>query len=240
MAEGIVFVALFGLLLLSSVDRQHLRQKTSFAWWLDGLNLTIQGTLIPLLRVTLLFGLLKWLWPSGQGSWHLPFGAGLLLNLVVVDYLYYWNHRLFHHRRLFPVHLVHHTVSHMDVMATSRNTLWTSLLIVYLWVNGLVLYLTDLNAGFVLGMTLSACLDMWKHSNALRGRIGLQRWLSKLGIMTPLDHAWHHASKLNSNYGANFNWFDKMHGTYTSESQYPERLGVKTRLTPWQQMLYPF
>lgn len=239
--ELIVFGLLMLLLLLSASDRQHLRHKSRFAWGLDLSNLTIQGILIPFLRVGLIMLGLKLIWPAAQGSLQISFLSGFLLNFVGVDYLYYWNHRLFHHKRLFPLHLVHHTVDQMDVLATSRNTLWTSFLIVYLWVNGLLLYLTDLNSGYLLAMSLTACLDLWKHSNHLRHRPQLQRKISRyLGIMTPLDHAWHHSSQLNSNYGANFNLFDRLHGSYCAKSEYPAKLGVKTRLSPWQQLLFPF
>jgi len=241
MLEATVFALLLVLLLYEAGTRSQLLAKTRFEWLLDGSNLLIQGLLIPFLRISVIFVLCEAFWPAGRGLWQLSWLAGLLLNLVAVDYLYYWNHRLFHHKKIFPVHLVHHSVTQMDVMATSRNTLWTSFLIVYLWVNGFLLYLTDLNAGYLLGMSLSAALDLWKHSSALRQRPGLQVWLSKyLLLMTPLDHAWHHAQKLNQNFGANFNLFDKLHGTFSAESTYPERLGVKTRLSPWRQLLYPF
>ncbi len=239
--ELIVFGILMLLLILSASDRQRLRSKSRFAWGLDLSNLTIQGLLIPLLRLSLLFLGFKLLWPTAQGSLQWSWLTGFLVNFVVVDYLYYWNHRIFHHKRVFPVHLVHHTVEHMDVMATSRNTLWTSFLIVYLWVNGLMLYLTDLNAGYLVAMSLTACLDLWKHSNHWRQRPQWQHWISRnLLIMTPLDHAWHHGSQLNSNFGANFNLFDKLHGSYCAKKDYPDKIGVSTRLSPWQQLLFPF
>jgi sterol desaturase/sphingolipid hydroxylase (fatty acid hydroxylase superfamily) len=241
MAELLVFWLLFAWLLLSPQARHQLRHKTRFEWLLDSSNLLIQGFLIPFLRLAVLMVLLKQFWPQGQGLLSLPNWLGFVLCFVGVDYLYYWNHRIFHLRKIFPVHMIHHSVTQMDVMATSRNTLWTSFLIVYLWVNGVMLYLTDLNPGYILAMSLTACLDMWKHSSFLSQRISWQRFLSQyLLIMTPLDHAWHHAQKLNDNFGANLNLFDKLHGTYTSEREYPERLGVSLRLEPWQQLLFPF
>ncbi|MGV3525454.1 MAG: sterol desaturase family protein [Candidatus Sericytochromatia bacterium] len=240
MLEMLSFGLLFGLLLLSRTERERLRHKRPFEWLLDGSNLLIQGTLVPLLQLTVLFAALKALWPAGQGLLHLPLWAAFGLNFVAVDYLYYWNHRLFHHRRFFAVHAVHHSVSHMDVMATSRNTLWTSLLIVYLWANCLLLFLTDFNPGFVLAMSLSACLDLWKHSSLLRQHPHWQRQLSRLGLMTPLDHAWHHSSALNHNFGANLNLFDRLHGTYVAHADYPERLGVQLKLSPWQQLVFPW
>ncbi|PKL79138.1 MAG: sterol desaturase family protein [Candidatus Melainabacteria bacterium HGW-Melainabacteria-1] len=240
MITGIVFVLLMALLLAAKPSREALLGKSRFEWLLDLANLNIQGLLIPWLQTGLLFMALGALWPSARGALPLDNLSGLLLNILLVDYLYYWNHRLMHTKKLFPVHVVHHTVTRMDVLATSRNTLWTSFFFVYLWVNGLLLYLTDLNGGFLLGMALTASLDLWKHSTSLAKRPGLQMQLSRLGLMTPMDHAWHHSSRLNTNFGANFNLFDRLHGTFVASESYPERLGVSTRLTPLQQLLFPF
>lgn len=241
MVEAITFYLLFFWMLAFRDTRVRIKGKTRFEWLLDTVNLLIQGLAIPALQIGLYFMLLKWAFPQAQGVLKLSWLGGFLLNFVLVDYLYYWNHRLFHHKKLFPVHIIHHSVTEMDVMATSRNTLWTSFLIVYLWFNGLFLYLTDLNAGFAFGMSLQACLDMWKHSSLMHSRPAWQAWLSQhLFIMTPLDHAWHHAEKLNYNYGANLNLFDKLHGTFAQESAYPTRLGVKHKLSPWRQLLFPF
>lgn len=240
MGVALTFGALLLWLLLAAQERAQLRKKSGFEWLLDSSNLTIQGTLVPLLQTTVIFGLLQYLWPAGRGAFSVSALTGFALNFFVVDYLYYWNHRLLHHRRLFPLHVVHHTVTQMDVFATSRNSLITSFFIVYLWANGFLLYITDLNAGVLLGMSLSACLDLWKHSSLGKQHPRLLRRLSQLGVMTPLDHAWHHAQRLQSNYGANLNLYDRLHGTYYASEVFPERLGVKTRLKPWQQLFFPF
>lgn len=240
MFELIVFAVLFLLLLLTPTELQKLKAKTSFEWGLDLTNLSIQGILIPFLRLAVIVTALKYFLPQWQGVLHLSFVAGFCVNFLGVDYLYYWNHRILHHKKLFPLHIVHHSVTQMDVMATSRNTLWTSFVILYLWVNGLLLYLTDFNRGFVLAMSLTAVLDIWKHSSSLHSHLKLQRYVSSLGLMTPLDHAWHHSSRLNCNYGANLNLFDRLHRTYTAESVYPERLGVNTGLNHWQTLFFPF
>lgn len=237
---GLTFAALLLWLLLAAQERAQLRKKSGFEWLLDSSNLTIQGTLIPLLQSTVMFGVLSLVWPAGRGILPLSNVMGFVLNFFLVDYLYYWNHRLLHHKRLFPLHVVHHTVTHMDVFATSRNSLITSFFIVYLWANGLLLYLTDLNAGVLVGMSLSAALDLWKHSSLGKGHPRVLRRLSQKGLMTPLDHAWHHAQRLQFNYGANLNLYDRLHGTYYASERFPERLGVKTRLKPWQQLFYPF
>ena len=87
-----------------------------------------------------------------------------ILSFVLVDYLYYWNHRLLHSRWLWRLHLVHHTVTEMQVFETARNTLWTSFFIIYLWVHGLFIYLLKDPNWYVAGVSLTCALDLWRHS----------------------------------------------------------------------------
>jgi sterol desaturase/sphingolipid hydroxylase (fatty acid hydroxylase superfamily) len=127
----------------------------------------------------------------------------------------------------------------MDVLATSRNTLWTSFFIVYLWVNGLCIFLLKEPEGFIFSLTITAALDCWRHSTFFNKE--LQAILSRyLFLITPIDHSWHHSSEINSNYGANLNIFDKIHGTYKYHEDYPERLGIRDHLTLFQKLFNPF
>ena len=124
----------------------------------------------------------------------------------------------------------------MDVFATSRNTLWTSFFIVYLWVGALFIFLLSDPTYFFVGAGCSAALDLWKHSNFLSST-----FLSdKLFIATPIDHQWHHSSKPHLNYGANFNLWDKLHGTYLREVEKPTSLGIKPGLPLWKSLFFPF
>ena len=70
----------------------------------------------------------------------------------------------FHAPAFWPLHHTHHSSPRMDVWVTSRNTLWTSLFILYLWVNGLLIYLTGHLEMVVWAATLTAALDLWRHS----------------------------------------------------------------------------
>ena len=94
--------------------------------------------------------------------------------------------RLLHSRWLWPAHRVHHTMTEMDVLGTSRNSVWSSALIVYLWVNGAVLYLLNDPTWFAAGAAVTAALDLWRHS-PLTPRRGSTLWrvVSKvLGVGT--------------------------------------------------------
>jgi sterol desaturase/sphingolipid hydroxylase (fatty acid hydroxylase superfamily) len=222
--------------------------KPGAAWAIDLAGLSMQGVVIPLLRITIIYQLYHYIWPGQQGNWQLHPLVALGLSFIGVDYLYYWNHRLLHNKWLWPTHLVHHTVTDMDILGTSRNTLWTSFLIVYLWVHGLFIYLLQDPAWYVLGASLTAALDLWRHSSChpIPGN-----WIDRLlqsWLILPRDHAWHHADqtdghqqkKQHYNFGANLKIWDKIHGTYHHSELLPDRLGTPTNLSISQQLINPY
>ena len=238
-----VFWFLVARVLRAPRARLALRRKPLGDWLLDLSGLLAQGVVVPFLQVALVAAILRELLPGWAGSVTLPGNAlvvGFLLNVVVVDYLYYWNHRLLHSRALWPAHRVHHTLTEMDVFGTSRNTLWSSALILYLWVNGALIYLLEQPAGFVAGATVTAALDLWRHS-ALGPRPGSAAYrLLSPWLILPADHAWHHAdAEVFGNYGANFKLWDRLHATLIDTEERPPAMGVE-RLALWRELVWPF
>ncbi|MFM7426749.1 MAG: sterol desaturase family protein [Elainella sp.] len=224
-ANLVVFGTFIGLLaytVCSPGGRQRLCRKPRRDWILDSCGLLIQGILVPVLQFTAVYQLYHLLFPQAQAVLHLPNGLGFLISFVLVDYLYYWNHRWLH-GWAWRWHRLHHTVTDLDVLGTSRNSVWTSGLILYLWLHPLGLYLLAQPEGYLWGMGLTSTLDLWRHS-----RFSLpQPWAGWLGrwLILPQDHAWHHAAdRLPCNYSANFNW-DRWHGTAYQSDSPPERLG---------------
>ncbi|MDZ7957675.1 MAG: sterol desaturase family protein [Aulosira sp. DedQUE10] len=240
----IIFVTFIGLVswtINNQFGRTQLQLKSREDWLLDGVGLTIQGILIPLLQATLVYGLYHHLLPNQQGCLKLSPILTFIISFVLVDYLYYWNHRLLHSKFLWQVHQVHHTVTQMDVLGTSRNTLWTSLLIIYLWIHTLFLYLLTDPTAYLLGVSLTSALDLWRHSRLI---ISENSWLYRFvfsWLILPQDHAWHHCSEVfNCNYGANFKIWDKLHGTYYQSKELPSAIGISTSLTLSQKLFFPF
>ncbi|CAN1209528.1 Fatty acid hydroxylase domain-containing protein [Tumidithrix helvetica PCC 7403] len=238
-----VFVTFWGLMALTwanRVGRTQIKTKSGEEWLLDLAGLAIQGVLIPLLQITLLAQTYQWLLPSQSGCLIVSPLLSFLFSFAVVDYLYYWNHRLLHSATLWQIHQVHHTVTDLDVLGTSRNTLWSSILIVYLWVNALSIYLLADPTAYLLGVSLTSALDLWRHS---RCTISPESWLYRYlspWLILPQDHAWHHRSDApNCNYGANLKLWDRWHRTYAEGTGSPS-LGMKTDLTPIQKLLFPF
>ncbi|MEH2022800.1 sterol desaturase family protein [Nostoc sp.] len=235
------FIGLVGWTITNQIGRTQLKVKSREDWLIDATGLTIQGILIPLLQATLVYWIYQYLLPTQHGYLKISLIPTFIISFVVVDYLYYWNHRLLHTKLLWNVHQVHHTVTQMDVLGTSRNTLWTSLLIVYLWIHTLFLYLLADPTGYVLGVSLTSALDLWRHSRLIipvntRLYQVLSSWL-----ILPQDHAWHHCREVyNYNYGANLKIWDKLHGTYYESKKMPSIIGIPISLNLLQKLFFPF
>ncbi|ACC83044.1 sterol desaturase family protein [Nostoc punctiforme] len=235
------FLGLIGWTITNQVRRTQLKVKSREDWLLDVTGLTIQGILIPLLQASLVYWLYQYLLPAQQGYLKVSLVTTFVISFVIVDYLYYWNHRLLHTKLLWKVHQVHHTVTQMDVLGTSRNTLWTSLLIIYLWIHTLFLYLLADPTGYLLGVSLTSALDLWRHSSLI---IPESSWLYQFlcsWLILPQDHAWHHCREIhNYNYGANLKIWDKLHGTYYESKKVPSIIGIPSSLNLFQKLLFPF
>src|ERR1700742_2312622 len=163
----IVFITFWVLVIITlafNSARRSAFARTAAEWALDASGLLVQGVLVPALQITLVYGLMSVIAPSAQGALSLSPVLAFLLNFVAVDYLFYWNHRLLHTQGFWRTHAVHHSARQADVFITSRNTLWTPLLIVYVWANGAIIYLLKDPTPFLLAVALTASLDLWRHT----------------------------------------------------------------------------
>lgn len=225
----------------SPTQRALWQRKTRQDWVVELQGLAVQGALIPMLMVGAVAGLARHLWPHLAGIVSLPPWAAFALNFVGVDYLYYWNHRFFHTARLWPLHLVHHAAPVMDVFCTSRNAVWTSFFIVYVWCNGIAVFLLEDPSYYLVGATVTAMLDLWRHSSlTLHSVPQLQRVLGSL-LVLPEDHAWHHGADAEpGNYAANLVLWDKLHGTWLGRRPPVAQVGAPCPLPLRHQLFWPF
>ncbi len=218
--------------------RANLRARTAKQWFLDLQGLLVQGLVVPLAKIFGLIAALRLLWPAGEKSLNLPAWASFLIAFAVVDYLYYWNHRLMHGPGFWPLHAVHHSTQTLDLFATSRNSLWTPFFICYIWVHTFFAYALQHPAPYVLGAVLTAILDLWRHSPGLDYL--MPKFLRPLFI-SPADHASHHSLRgLRSNFGANLTLWDRLHGTYEAPPSHrgiygwnDKRGTLRLWLLPW-------
>jgi sterol desaturase/sphingolipid hydroxylase (fatty acid hydroxylase superfamily) len=237
----ITFLALVAITFLVRRSRQEALSRTTSDWLLDVLGLVVQGVVIPVLQIVLIYQALALAIPQAKGAIKLAWPAVFLLNFVAIDYLYYWNHRLLHRKALWPLHAVHHTPERVDVFITSRNTLWTPLLIVYLWANGFFIFVLKDPSAFILSAGVTAALDLWRHTTFAPGPGSALHRAAALLLITPNEHMWHHSSgRADRNFGANLTIWDRVHGTYYSPSVRPERLGIASSLSLRQKLFFPF
>lgn len=237
MVNFAVFIALVGATVIWRP--RVLWGRAAWEWVVDLAGLGVQGLLIPILQVVGVVAALSWLWPAAQGCVSMnPWVAGGLA-FVGVDLLYYWNHRLLHTRVLWPVHRVHHSAGRMDVLVTSRNTLWSSAFVVYVWVHGAALFFLIDPMGWIWGATLTACLDLWRHSG-FQPTGGISRIFGAV-LVLPNDHAMHHSTgESGFNFGANLNCWDRLFGTWKTALHRPENLGIPTGLSLSRSLFWPF
>lgn len=193
----------------------------------------MQGVVIPLVGYLFSRCVYPVFIPELQGILHTGYWGAFGLNMLGVDLLYYFQHRLFHKVPwLWKFHATHHYSSKVTIWTTSRNALLSHFFFVYLLVNPLLAYLTDSPDGFFLGAMVTASLDIFRHAD-------IQWQLPFLkGILTrPCDHHRHHDSQNpQANYAANFIMWDRLFGTADLQEQKRKFYPVK-RLPRWTTML---
>jgi sterol desaturase/sphingolipid hydroxylase (fatty acid hydroxylase superfamily) len=144
----------------------------------------------------------------------------ILLSFVILDFIIYLQHLLFHH---FPIlwrlHRMHHTDLDLDV--TSGNRFHPLEIIISMLIKMAVVILLGVPSLAVLSfeVVLNACA-MFNHGN-IRLPAALDRLL-RLFLVTPDMHRVHHStivSETNSNFGFNLPWWDRICGTYLSQPE---------------------
>ena len=233
----ITFSTLITLALLSEKSRHATFSRSRDEWIADMAGLFIQGIIIPAFPF-LVVPVLTYLLPKFSQRIELHAVLQFILSFVVIDYLYYWNHRIFHRKAYWPIHRMHHSARHLDIFATSRNSLVTSFLFVYVWSQILAMFLLKDPTPFLLGLALTFALDLWRHSG-FKTPETLQTTLG-WALIIPEQHVLHHSLPgRNKNYGANLIWWDKIHGTYSGQLVLNQNLERKHDRNVWKELVFP-
>ena len=145
---------------------------------------------------------------------------------LLVEFVYYWHHRLTHRVRWFwATHSVHHSSNELTLAAAVRLG-WTGRL------GGAAAFFASLIwIGFppqaVFGLVAAGLLwQFWLHADWLP-RLGPLEWV----LNTPTHHRVHHASNpeyLDCNYGSSLIVFDRLFGTFVAERR---DIGIRYGLT---------
>lgn len=180
--------------------------------------------------------------PTFKGLIEIPWWSAFLLNILVIDYAWYWNHRLFHAQTpLWNLHGTHHSAKHLDVLATARNAFWSPFFMVYIWLNALGIFLLKDPTWFLSGGAVGAALNLWGHTSFGPKPGSLAYKILGVALITPHDHFWHHSEENpHGNFGTVFNFWDKMHATWYNPGHAPKNLGFHFKDTAWREFFLPF
>lgn len=202
-------------------------------------GIAVQGALIPAAGYLIAMHVLGARWPQASGTLAIGWWGAFVLNFVVVDFLYYWQHRVFHRvPALWALHQCHHASPTLSVWATARNSLAINVLFVYLLVNPVLGFLCDRPDGFFAAAAVTASLDLWRHSRLPQS--WSPPWLAR-ALVTPAHHHHHHSpDRHDANFGANLIWWDRLFGTAHEPAGYPAAYGTRNAPGPWRQFLFPW
>lgn len=144
----------------------------------------------------------------------LPAQVGFgVLNLLLVDFFYYWMHRAQHRFAwLWDQHKVHHSEEHLNVTTSTRHS-WTEFILQAFAISLPIMVLFKLPPITV--TTISTLFVAWTffiHTN-LPLQLGRWSWL----VVGPQGHRIHHSrlpEHTDRNFAAYFPVWDVLFGTY--------------------------
>lgn len=179
---------------------------------------------------------------EGQGYFAAsPLWLQVAVYMLGTDFLLYWCHRLFHSRRMWPFHAVHHSPVDLDWTAMYRihpvNRLFGAVM-----VNLVMIGIGIPPAIMVALLPIDIITAALVHAN-LNWTLGPLKYV----VATPVFHRWHHTGVDEGgerNFAPTFAIWDVMFGTfYMPEGRLPSNYGVDSPNLPTHfigQMVVPF
>jgi alkylglycerol monooxygenase len=174
-------------------------------------------------------------WPDGPwrdalGAWHWMNIVGWIVAFVIVDFAYYWFHRLSHEVNLFWAgHVVHHSSEEYNLAVALRQSAVGGLLS---WIFYVPLALLGMSwRQFAACYALNLVYQFWIHTRAISR---LPQWCEAV-LNTPSHHRVHHGVNpeyQDRNYAGVFIVWDRWFGSFTAEQQEPV-YGLTTPLRSW-------
>jgi sterol desaturase/sphingolipid hydroxylase (fatty acid hydroxylase superfamily)/CDGSH-type Zn-finger protein len=187
------------------------------------------------------YQLMKFILPNQGNAWkNVPFWGGLLLFLLVDDFLQYWYHRSAHeYKWLWKWHRPHHTATEMGLLVSYRQAVYYYVLMPNIWWLGVFAYFGG-GIPVAIGLILKQIIIISSHSLAAwdavfyrnKALMPIIKIIERIFI-TPAFHHGHHAvSKIdaignpNGNYGNMFSIWDQLFRTATFAHAYPTEYGI--------------
>lgn len=144
--------------------------------------------------------------------------------LILADFIFYWAHRLFHGRQLWPFHAVHHSNTHMDWLTSMRFHPVNDVISRACQAIPLVL-LGFAPAAVVCMIPIVVIFIVVTHAN-VSWSWGPLKYL----FVSPLYHHWHHSTDeqaIDKNFAGVLVLWDWLFGTlYLPHGKRPQAYGV--------------
>jgi sterol desaturase/sphingolipid hydroxylase (fatty acid hydroxylase superfamily) len=175
------------------------------------------------------------------GLRHAPLWLQVIAALVIMDFIQYWTHRIFHSPSLWRFHAIHHGPEHVDWLSSARfhpvNT------VVHTTAVGAFVTLLGFDPlVFVILAPFNIVYSTMVHAN-----VDWDFGPLKKVFASPVFHRWHHSSDpdvRDKNFAPTFPILDIMFGTYhMPEGRRPQSFGVPDDPVPETfigQLAYPF
>jgi sterol desaturase/sphingolipid hydroxylase (fatty acid hydroxylase superfamily) len=190
--------------------------------WFSNLGLVlIDSIVVRLFFPTALAGIALLVQQRGWGlfnQFELPYLLKIIFSVLVLDFVIYLQHIVFHSVPLFwRLHMVHHT--DMDIDVTTGVRFHPIEIILSMGIKMIVVVLIGAPAVAVLIFEIILNgTSMFNHGNVHYSQ-NIDSIL-RLLVVTPEMHRVHHSTirwETNSNLGFNFPWWDRLFGTYRDQ-----------------------
>jgi sterol desaturase/sphingolipid hydroxylase (fatty acid hydroxylase superfamily) len=226
--------------LFSAETRIRIRSRHFNDWLLDGVSLVCYFFLMPFAQLALGYKFFSLVLPNLKGVFNIGWATALAIH-ALMDYAWYWNHRLFHAQTpLWNLHAVHHESNQLDIFVSQRNSIWSFLFMVYFWISPLILFLAKDPVPLLTLAAVGALINFWGHTRLDLPRNSLSRRILSFAIIQPEDHFWHHSEENPyCNFATIFNFWDKLHGTWYQPNKAPTRLGFDLKMSLWRKIIFP-
>jgi sterol desaturase/sphingolipid hydroxylase (fatty acid hydroxylase superfamily) len=207
------------LLLPLEFWRLHRAQKLGKRTWLE-----VLANLSPLIPVIVTTGMVSafviWLFSgvAGFAVAKLPVNVWTILGaIVLVDFMYYWDHRFGHRvRALWAVsHSVHHSSPLFNQTTALRISFVDGFISPWYYTPVILIGFDPFLVASAFGMVLA--YQQWIHTETI-GKLG---WFDVI-MNSPSNHRVHHGVQvqyLDKNYGGIFMIWDHLFGTYEPEGE---------------------
>lgn len=215
-----VFAAVLALVALWEIvsPRRPLLDNKRRRWFTNLSLVVIDTAVVRFLFPILPVALAQVAQTRGWGLFHqldMPLPLKILLSFIILDFIIYLQHLLFHHAPiLWRIHRMHHTDLDLDVTSGNRFHPLEIMVSMLIKMAAVIILGAPAEGVLIFEVVLNACA-MFNHGN-IRLPAPLDRLL-RLFLVTPDMHRVHHSAvvrETNSNFGFNLPWWDRICGTY--------------------------